>query len=115
MAGKITKTAKVDLSANETKANVLQGTKLENVPSGRNYDVRVYATASSDDVQHTLEADTDVAIQESIVGSQGRVPVKPDDFVDAFAVEGGSKLFLQVSETGGSAQTYYYSITLSPR
>lgn len=115
MAGKITKTEKVSLGANETIENALEGTKLENVPSGRNYNVTVLAQASSDDVRHKIEADTDVAVQDSLVGSQGRVPIRPDDLVDVFAVEGGTKLFLQLRETGGTSQTYYYKIILTPR
>jgi hypothetical protein len=115
MAGRITKTEKVSLDANETIDNILEGTKLENVPSGRNYNVVVLAQASSDDVRHKIEADTDVAVQDSIVGSQDRVPIRPDDLVDTFAVEGGTKLFVQARETGGSAQTYYYKIILIPR
>lgn len=115
MAGRITKTEKVSLEANETIANALEGTKLENVPSGRNYNVVVLAQASSDDVRHKVEADTDVAIQDSIVGSQDRVPIRPDDLVDIFAVEGGTKLFLELRETGGTAQSYYYKIILIPR
>lgn len=115
MAGRITKTEKVSLNANQTIQNALEGTKLENVPSGRNYAVIVLAQASSDDVRHKIEADTDVAVQDSIVGSQDRVPVRPDDLVDTFLVEGGTKLFLEVRETGNSAQTYYYKIILIPR
>lgn len=115
MAGKITKTEKISLSANEQIPNALQGTKLENVPSQRNYNVLVLAQASDDAVRHKIEADTDVAVQDSIVGSQNRVPIRPDDVVDTFAVEGGTKLFLELNNTSSSAQTYYYKIILSPR
>lgn len=115
MPGKISKTDSVSLSANETNDNALQGTKLENVPTDRNYDVKVFATASSADVRMSMDADTDVAIQDSLVSSQDRVPIVPDDFVESFAVTGGSKLFLELNETGGSSATFYYKIVLIPR
>lgn len=115
MPGKISKTDSVDLNGNETNPNALEGTKLENVPTDRNYDVTVYATADTADVRMSMDADTDVAIQDSLVSSQGRVPIVPDDFVESFAVTGGSKLFLELNETGGAAATFYYKIVLTPR
>lgn len=115
MAGRITKTEKVELAANEQIENVLEGTKLENVPTDRNYNVVVLAQATSLGVRHKIEADTDVAVQDSIVGDAGRVPIRPDDVVDTFAVEGGTKLFLQVNNTEASSQSYLFKITLIPR
>lgn len=115
MAGKIVKTDSVSLEGNETIANALEGTKLENVPSDRNYNVNVFATASTADVRMGMDADTDVAIQDSLVSSQDRVPLMPDDFVEAFAVTGGSKLFLELNETAGAEATFYYKIVLTPR
>lgn len=110
----VVQTIRVNIDAETTEANVLKNTKLENVPTDDNYRVSVLAAASSFDVTHKLEADTDVLIQDSIVGSTDRKPLDPDDFVGEFMITGGSKLFLQVSNTDTAAQDYTVTIFLTP-
>jgi len=110
----VVQTIRQNVGAGATLQNILQDTKLENVPTDDNYRVDVFSSASSFDVEHKLEADTDVLIQPSIVGDTDRNPIDPDDFVGSFAVTGGSKLFLQVSNSGGSAEDYNVKIFLTP-
>jgi hypothetical protein len=110
----VVQTIRVNPAANTTLPNILQDTKLENVPTDDNYMVEVFATADSFDVTHKLEADTDVLIQPSIVGDTDRNPIDPDDFVGSFAVTGGSKLFLEISNAAGTAQQYNVKIFLTP-
>jgi len=108
----VNQTVRTSLSADETIDNVFQGTKLENVPTDGNYLVKLWATADSFDVLHELEADTDVLIQEGIVGNTDRRPQDPEDFLGAWAVTGGSKLFLRVKETGSSAAVHTARVEL---
>lgn len=110
----VVQTIRVAPGAGATLANILQDTKLENVPTDDNYRVDVFASASSFDVTHKLEADTDVLIQPSIVGDVDRNPIDPDDFVGSFAVTGGSKLFLEVQNAGGAAESYNVKVFLTP-
>lgn len=110
----VVQTIRRNIATTSTLANILQDTKLENVPTDDNYRVTVLAAASSFDVTHKLEADTDVLIQESVVGATDRKPVDPDDFVGEFMVTGGSKLFLQLSNSGAAAEDYTVTIFLTP-
>lgn len=111
---KITLTASVSVAANSTNDNVLQNTKVENVPVDDNYRVTFLATGSATGLLHTFEADTDIAVQESIAGAQNRVPLHPDDFVDEWDVRGGSKLFLKVENTTAGALTHFHTVVLTP-
>lgn len=110
----VVQTIRATVPAESTLSNVLENTKLENVPTDANYRVSILATASSFDVQHKVEADTDVLVQESIVGDTERKPLDPDDFVGEFLVTGGSKLFLQVSNGTAGDETYIVTIYLTP-
>lgn len=113
--GKVIATQSVDLDAGETIQNALAGTKLENVPTDANYRLVLLASATSLDVEHSLSVDTDEAVQPSIVGDNGRKPIEPDDIVDVFKVEGGSKLYYTVSNNDGStAHTLYYTLKMIP-
>lgn len=99
----VTQTIRNEVAADTTEQNVLVGTKLENVPTdAQAYRVTVLAAADSFDLLHKLEADTDVAVQESVIGATDRKPVDPDDFVGEFLVSGGTKLFLQLTNTDGA-------------
>ena len=96
----IVQTIKTDITADSTIENALVGTKLENVPTdAMAYAVSILASADSFDVTHKVEADTDVAVQSSIIGDTLRKPVDPDDFVGQFMVSGGTKLFLELSNS----------------
>jgi hypothetical protein len=111
----VNQTLRENIAANTTEENILVGTKLENVPTDDNYRVTILAAASSFDVQHKVEADTDVLVQPSIVGDTDRKPIEPDDFVGEFDVTGGSKLFLEVVNNDASnPQDYTVTITLTP-
>jgi len=110
----VVQTIRVNVDADKTLPNVLQDTKLENVPTDDNYRLTVLSAASSFDVKHKLEADTDVLIQDSVVGDTDRKPLDPDDFVGEFMITGGSKLFLQVANGSGTAQDYTVTIFLTP-
>lgn len=98
----VNQTVRTSLAAGESRDNVFQGTKLENVPTDGNYAVTVFATADSFEVEHELEADTDVLIQQGIVGDVDRRPIDPDDFLGQWAVSGGTKLFLRVVNNDGT-------------
>jgi len=112
----VVQTIRNEVAANTTEANVLVGTKLENVPTdARAYRVTVLAAASSFDLVHKLEADTDVAVQESVIGDTDRKPVDPDDFVGSFLVTGGTKLFLQLTNNDDTnPQTATHTFYLEP-
>lgn len=112
---RIAQTFKIELSANESRQNILEGTRLSQAPNDANYDLILYATASSDDVQHELGVDNDTPVREGPVSAQDRVPIVPDDRVEAVAIEGGSQLFLKANNTDSSAQTYYARVELRPR
>lgn len=111
----VTQTVRTNIASNTTEDNVLENTKLENVPTDDAYMVTVLATASSFDVEHKLEADTDVLIQPSIVGDTDRRPQDPEDFIGEYAVTGGSKLFLEVTNNDASnPQDHTVTIVLTP-
>jgi len=111
----VTQTVRTNVAASTTEENVLENTKLENVPTDDAYMVTVLAAASSFDVTHKLEADTDVLIQPSVVGDTDRRPQDPEDFIGEFAVTGGSKLFLEVTNADSStAQDHTVTIVLTP-
>ena len=110
----VNQTVRTTVAAGATEDNVLQGTKLENVPTDANYMVRLFATADSFDVKHELSADTDILVQKSIVGNDDRRPQDPEDFIGEWAVTGGSKLFLEVENGGGSSQIHTARIVLTP-
>lgn len=92
----VNQTVRTEVAADTTLDNVLAGTKLENVPTDSNYLVKVWGTADSFEIEHELEADTDVLIQPGIVGDTDRRPQDPEDFLGQWPVTGGSKLFLKV-------------------
>jgi len=110
----VNQTVRTTVAANSTEDNVLQGTKLENVPTDANYLVRLFATADAFDIEHELEADTDVLVQQSIVGDTDRRPQDPEDFLGEWPVTGGSKLFLKVVNNAGTAQVHTARIELIP-
>jgi hypothetical protein len=111
----VNQTVRTNVAASTTEANVFEGTKLENVPTDANYLVRVFATASSFDVEHEIEADTDVLIQQGIVGDTDRRPQDPEDFLGEFPVTGGSKLFCKVvNNDGTNAQDHTIRVELVP-
>jgi len=110
----VNQTVRTTVAANSTEDNVLQGTKLENVPTDANYLVRLFATADSFDIEHELEADTDVLVQQGIVGDTDRRPQDPEDFLGEWPVTGGSKLFLKVINGAGTSQVHTARIELVP-
>ncbi len=111
---KVTQTIRTDIGANSVDDNILENTKVHNVPTDDDYAVTILATADSFNVEHKLEADTDVLVQQSPIGNDDRRPINPDDHIGTWAVTGGSKLFLRVEETGGAAQKATHTVILTP-
>jgi hypothetical protein len=108
-------TRRISLSANQTVSNILGDTRLETVPKrGRGYEVSIYATASTADVEHDAFADSDNFIERGVVSAQNRVPLKDRDRVATVRVTPGTKLQINAIETGGAAATYFLTVTADP-
>jgi hypothetical protein len=112
---KVTESDSVEISAGSSDPNVLDNTRVENVPTDDDYLVRLLSQADDLDVRHTLEVDSQVAVQKSVVGSNGGRPVRPDDIITEVPVEGGSKLYLAVeNQDNNNPHNYIYTVELIP-
>lgn len=108
-------TVKRSLSANETATDILNGTRLETVPRrARAYRVDMYATASTADLEHDAFADSDNFVESGPVSAQNRVPLKDRDRVASVLVTPGTRLQINVTETGGAAADYFLTISANP-
>lgn len=103
-------TEEFDVDANDQENDVLQGTRIARLPANTDHIVEVLATGSATGLEHELFVDQDSAIERSLVSSQNRVPLDPDDRVTRFAAEGGSRLQLNVTNTTGSGESYFVTI-----
>jgi ABC-type uncharacterized transport system involved in gliding motility auxiliary subunit len=115
----ITLAESVSIPANSTNPNVVANTKIENIPNDGLYQVELYATGSASGLRHQVDADTDIAVQESALGAgnvqvQATSPEQSEYFIDSFVVTGGSKLFVEVTNTTAGALTYFYAVRLTP-
>lgn len=89
------------LADGATNDDVLQGTVIQSLGPGI-WSLKVKAAADAD-VEHTLKADTDLAIDDGVIFPN--LPLNPlEDGVWQGAIEGGSNLLYNVSNnTGGVA------------
>ena len=102
-----------DIPANATVKDVLQGTRIENVPKqAQVYGIEVYATSSATGIKHELFVDSQNAIERSLVSAANRVPEVDKDGVLGAFVRGGSRLQLNVTNTTGTSQTYFLKLSL---
>lgn len=108
-------TREVEIAANTTENDILQGTRLENVPRrGRAYRVDMYATATNTGLTHEAFADSDNFVESGAVSSANRVPLKDRDRVASVLVTPGTRLQINATNTTGSAETYFLTISANP-
>lgn len=108
-------TREISVAANSTETDVLNGTRLENVPRrARAYRVDVYATASATGINHEAFADSDNFIESGAVSAQNRVPLKDRDRTASVLVTPGTRLQINATNTTGSAETYFLTVSANP-
>lgn len=103
-------TQSFSIGANASETDLLQGTRIARLPSNADHIVEVFATGAATGLEHELFVDQDAAIEKSLVSAQNRVPLLPDDLVTRVAVEGGSRLQLNVTNTTAGALDYFVTI-----
>jgi hypothetical protein len=97
-----------NLTASATTANILAGDINEfiAVPSV----VTIYHVSSAIGVATTVLADSDVAINRKEIPFIGTTLNKKDHMIDSFAVAGGTRMAIFLSETAAAATTDVYTV-----
>ena len=112
----LTVTDSVSVAANSTDQNVLQtnGNRVRTIPAQFGIvRITLYQTGSATGLQSSLFNGNDNPIENSVVNTQNRVPVVPDDLVtsDIYG-RGGEQLQLQATNTTAGALTYFYRLDI---
>jgi len=92
-----------NLAASTKTANILAGDINEFVPYPAV--VNIYAVSSAANVNITVLADSDVAIDDKEIVAIGTTLDKSQHLVDSFAVGAGTRLAATLRETGAVATT----------
>jgi len=88
----------VDIAANTTSANLLSGDINEFVTVASQ--VNLFAVASAREINVTMLADSDVAVDDQPIVTIGTSLDKSQHLVDSFLVSAGTRLNLRVRNTG---------------
>lgn len=92
-----------NVSASTKTANLLSGDVNEFVPQASV--VNIYAVSSAANVNVTVLADSDVAIDDKEIVAIGTTLDKSQHLLDSFMVAPGTRLALFLRETAGTATT----------
>ena len=90
-------------TANTKSANLLSGDINEFIADGGN--VTIYAVASAAGLKLSLNADTDVVIDDKEIVAIGTTLNNTDHYVDSFLVGPRTRLSLTARETAGVSTT----------
>ena len=110
-------TRSISIPANST-VNVLEadGVRLRFIDINVQVaDIELYSTGSATGLEQSLFVGSDNPIEKSIVNTQNRFPVIPDDLVNTEEIEGegGEQLQLNIENTTAGALTYFYTLVVA--
>jgi hypothetical protein len=97
-----------NLTASTETANILAGDINEFIPVDSI--VSIYNTSSAIGVAVTVLADSDVAIRKKEIPFIGTTLNKKDHLIDSFAVAGGTRMAIFLTETAAAATTDVYTV-----
>lgn len=94
-----------NLTASTKTANLMAGNIFEFTPLDAISTVTIYGVSSAAGVNITVQADSDIMVDDQNLSFIGTTVVIPDHLVTSFDVNPGTRLVISLRETAGSSTT----------
>lgn len=94
-----------NLTASTKTANLLAGNIFEFTPLDAISTVTIYGVTSAAGVNITVQADSDIIVDDQVLQAIGTTCLVPDHLITSFAVNPGTRLVLTLRETAATATT----------
>jgi len=94
-----------NLTASTKTSNLLAGGIFEFTPQDGQSTVTIHGVSSAAGVNMTIQADSDVLVDDQVLANIGTTALVPDHLITSFDVEPGTRLVLTLRETAAAATT----------
>lgn len=94
-----------NLSASTKTSNLLAGNIFEFTPLDAVSTITFYGVSSASGVNITIQADSDIIVDDQNLSFIGTTVVIPDHLITSFDVNPGTRLVVTLRETAGTATT----------
>lgn len=99
-----------------SNSNVVAGSAYEFAPFHARVDIAVVGDAAPGFMRSTVQAGSDVLLEESPISQQNRFPVWPDDFTLSDVVAKGDriKIVARNTDVAANAHNIFWAVRLTP-